>query len=184
MSEMIRPAAKGALAGGLVLFVWGIVYWMALPWHEGVFGQFQDEDAVASVLTQNAPQPGIYVYPGGQDEEAMEKRARGPFAFVVFRPAGMASMVRPLLTQLGIQVLAAFLISLLLARSRRYQLLGTGRFRGPPALDGGRSVPSPQLELVAFLHGIHPHGIRRLARRWISGGSGSGPSYQIGLPWR
>jgi hypothetical protein len=116
MSEMIRPAAKGALAGGLVLFVWGIVYWMALPWHEGVFGQFRDEDAVASVLTQNAPQPGIYVYPGGQDEEAMEKRARGPFAFVVFRPAGMASMVRPLLTQLGIQVLAAFLISLLLAR--------------------------------------------------------------------
>ena len=113
---MIRPAAKGALAGGLVLFVWGIVYWMALPWHEGVFGQFQDEDAVASVLTQNAPQPGIYVFPGGQDEEAMEKRARGPFAFVVFRPAGMASMVRPLLTQLGIQVLAAFLISLLLAR--------------------------------------------------------------------
>jgi hypothetical protein len=116
MSEMIRPAAKGALAGGLVLFVWGIVYWMALPWHEGVFRQFQDEDAVASVLTQNAPQPGIYVYPGGQDEEAMEKRARGPFAFVVFRPAGMASMVRPLMTQLGIQILAAFLISLLLAR--------------------------------------------------------------------
>lgn len=115
MREMIRPAVKGALAGGLVLFVWGVIYWMALPWHDAVFGQFQDEDAVASVLTQNAPQPGIYVYPGGQDDEAIEKMARGPFAFVVFHPRGMASMVRPLLTQLGIQILGAFLISLLLA---------------------------------------------------------------------
>lgn len=25
MSEMIRPAVKGALAGGLVLFVWGVI---------------------------------------------------------------------------------------------------------------------------------------------------------------
>ncbi len=116
MGGMIRTAVKGALAGGLVLFVWGVIYWMALPWHQAVFGQFQDEDAVASVLTQNAPQSGIYVYPGGRDEEAIEKMARGPIAFVVFRDAGMASMVRPLLTQLGIQVLAAFLISLLLAR--------------------------------------------------------------------
>ncbi len=184
MSEMIRPAAKGALAGGLVLFVWGIVYWMALPWHEGVFGQFQDEDAVASVLTQNAPQPGIYVYPGGQDEEAMEKRAAGSLRLRripscgngVDGPAPVDSTGHP-----GPGSIPHFPAS---GQDRRYQLLGTGRFRGPPALDGGRSVPSPQLELVAFLHGIHPHGIRRLARRWISGGSGSGPSYQIGLPWR
>ena len=116
MSRINRAVVKAALAGGGVLFLWGVVYWMALPWHEGVFGQFRDEDAVASVLTQNAPQSGIYVYPGGQDEEGIEKMARGPIAFVAFHDAGMASLVRPLLTQLGIQVLAAFLISLLLAR--------------------------------------------------------------------
>ena len=118
MGGMIRTAVKGALAGGAVLFIWGIVYWMVLPFHPMVFGQFQDEDAVASVLAQNAPESGIYIYPGGQDEEAMEKMARGPFAFVAFHPGGMASMVRPLVTQLGIQILGAFLISLLLARSR------------------------------------------------------------------
>ncbi len=116
MSRINGAIVKGALAGGGVLFLWGVFYWMALPWHQAVFGQFQDEDAVASVLTQNAPQSGVYVYPGGQDEEAAEKMARGPFAFVVFRTGGTASMVRPLLTQLGIQILAAFLISLLLAR--------------------------------------------------------------------
>ncbi len=115
MGEIVRTAVKGAFAGGAVLFVWGVIYWMALPWHQAVFGQFQDEDAVASVLTQNAPEAGIYIYPGGRDEEAIEKMARGPFAFVVFHHGGIASMVRPLLTQLGIQILGAFLISLLLA---------------------------------------------------------------------
>ena len=117
MGEIIRTAVKGALAGGAVLFVWGVIYWMALPWHQSVFGQFHDEDAVASVLTQNAPEAGIYIYPGGQDEEAIEKMAQGPFAFVVFHRGGIASMARPLLTQLGIQILGAFLISLLLARA-------------------------------------------------------------------
>ena len=117
MSRINQAVIKAALAGGGVLFVWGVVYWVVLPIHQGVFGQFHDEDAVASVLTQNAPQSGIYIYPGGQDEEAAEKMARGPFAFVVFHPGGMTSMVRPLLTQLGIQVLGAFLISLLLARA-------------------------------------------------------------------
>lgn len=115
MSGMIRTAVKGALAGGLVLFIWAIVFWMVLPVHHGVFGQFRDEDAVASILAQNAPESGIYVYPGGRDEEAAEKMARGPFAFVVFDSGGTASMVPQLLIQLGIQLMGAFLISLLLA---------------------------------------------------------------------
>ena len=117
MSGLNKPVVKGALAGGAVLFVWGVFFWVAVPWHPFVFDQFRNEDAVASILEQNAPEPGIYIYPGGRDEEAAEKRARGPFAFVVFHNAGMTSMVRPLLTQLGIQILGAFLISLLLARA-------------------------------------------------------------------
>lgn len=117
MSRINRTVIKAALAGGGVLFVWGVVYWAVLPFHQVVFGEFRDEDAVASVLTQNASQSGIYIYPGGQDEEAAEKWARGPFAFVVFHSGGVTSMVRPLFTQLGIQVLGAFLISLLLARA-------------------------------------------------------------------
>lgn len=117
MDATIRTALKGALAGGAVLFVWGVIYWMAIPWHQAVFLQFQDEDAVASVLTQNAPEAGVYIYPGGYDEEAAVKMARGPFAFVVLHHGGITSRVRPLLTQLGIQILGAFLISLLLARA-------------------------------------------------------------------
>ena len=117
MNEVHKTSVKGALAGGAVLFVWGMLFWMILPFHQGAFEKFSDEDAVASILAQNAPRSGIYVYPGGQDEEAMEKMAKGPFAFVAFHSGGMTSMVRPLLTQLGIQILAAFLISLLLARA-------------------------------------------------------------------
>lgn len=116
MSGMIRTAVKGALAGGAVLFIWGVFFWVALPWHQAVFDEFRDEDAVASILAQNASQSGIYIYPGGRDEESVEKRARGPFAFVVFHPAGTTSMVRPLLTQLVIQILGALFISLLLAK--------------------------------------------------------------------
>ena len=117
MSGTFRPVIRGTLAGGAVLFIWGLFFWMVLP-HEGAFRQFRDEDAVASILAQNATHSGIYVYPGGQDEEAMEKRARGPFAFVAFHPAGTTSMVRPLLTQLGIQILVAFIISILLTKLR------------------------------------------------------------------
>ena len=61
MSGPIKPVIKAALAGGGVLFVWGVVYWVVLPFHQEVFEQFRDEDTVASVLTQNAPRSGIYI---------------------------------------------------------------------------------------------------------------------------
>ena len=43
MSRINQAVIKAALAGGGVLFAWGIVYWVILPFHQEVFGQFRDE---------------------------------------------------------------------------------------------------------------------------------------------
>ena len=61
---MSRSFLMGGFVGGVVLFVWGAVSWMVLPWHNMTLNTFTDEDKVANVLIANAPVRGIYVYPG------------------------------------------------------------------------------------------------------------------------
>ncbi len=57
---MGRVVAAG-LVGGLVAFAWGTISWMALPWHSQTLRAFTDEVAVARVVREQAPQPGVYL---------------------------------------------------------------------------------------------------------------------------
>ena len=51
---MLTLAWKGALFGGLTLFVWGFVSWTVLPWHNMTFSTFTDEDEVAGSVSPTA----------------------------------------------------------------------------------------------------------------------------------
>ncbi len=93
----------GAVVGGVVVFLWGTVSWMVLPWHRLVIHTFQNEVVVASILQTNAPYAGVYAATG----------AHTPFVFASVRPAGMMNSSEPAfyLRGLGLDMLAAGLLT-------------------------------------------------------------------------
>lgn len=136
---MIKPLLLGGILGGVVVFMWGAISWMVLPWHEATLKKFSNEDVVAVTLQAYAPEPGVYFLPsasGGTTPE--EKRARmqeaeqamaeGPIVFAAIQgpSQGMGKqMGQGLLTQ----VIAATLISWMVLQAglaafgRRYALV-------------------------------------------------------------
>ena len=57
----MKKLLAGTVLGGLTVFVWGTISWMALPWHHHTLKTFTNEAAVAQVVSQNAPSSGTYL---------------------------------------------------------------------------------------------------------------------------
>src|SRR5207247_8551108 len=81
---MLKSLSLGGLIGGLVLFAWGVVSWMLLPWHLATLEKFKDEAKVAQALTANATKSGVYLLPnvhkhepGMPEAKAKKAEARG-----------------------------------------------------------------------------------------------------------
>ena len=123
----MKKLILGGLLGGIAVFVWGMVSWMVLPWHHTTFEKFDNEAMVQAVLAVNAPKAGIYLLPGTHKdktiplaaEKALMKKAheqmeKGPFAFVAMRPGGTGPMNILMIRGLIIQIIGAFLLTLLL----------------------------------------------------------------------
>src|SRR5881397_2201976 len=66
---MLKSLSIGGLIGGLVLFAWGVVSWMLLPWHLATLEKFKDEAKVAQALTANATKSGVYLLPNVHKHE-------------------------------------------------------------------------------------------------------------------
>lgn len=128
----MKKLILGGLLGGLIVFVWGMVSWMVLPWHNLSMRKFTDESAVEKVLTANAPHGGLYVLPNGcagtenlspdQKKAAMkvsfEKMEKGPSAFVVFRPNGTGKMFINMAKGIALQMLLALMMTSLLLKAK------------------------------------------------------------------
>ena len=136
---MSKSLLKASLLGGLVVFVWGMLSWMALPFHKHCFHQFSDESRVAAVIKENAPEKGTYILPYtfDYDENTSKEKARntvdimdnGPFVFASVLPYGMGrSMAAPLVTSLIIQIVGAFLIAWLLSQTKGLKFWQKVRF--------------------------------------------------------
>ncbi len=119
---MGKKIILGGVLGGLVMFLWGAVSWIVLPWHDITLNTFTDEAAVADAVISNAPRDGVYVLPD-PGEAAAEKDAAAitaaPFLFVNVSRQGVDPQnpwlyIRSLLTQ----IIAATLITLLLVQTR------------------------------------------------------------------
>ena len=50
---------KGGILGAVILFVWGFLSWMVLPWHADSMHTFKDETAIAQSIQANASKSGI-----------------------------------------------------------------------------------------------------------------------------
>ncbi len=130
----LRYLLTAALVGGLVTFGWSAVSHLT-----GILPSlnpqpFQDSTAATAVVEAvraNAPSNGVYF-----DE-------RGLFAAVSFErdlSPKFASMVVPMLMQLGIDIVVAFLLAWLLLRFPVWPALGTGSVFGTVAAAAGVAV--------------------------------------------
>lgn len=117
----VKALAKGAILGGLTVFIWSSLSWMALPWHNTTLKQFTDEAPVAVALRKYATAPGIYLLPGctGNMQADMKKAEQGPFAFISVRPgAKPRNFMGQLGQQLLTQIVGAFLLTWLVLQAK------------------------------------------------------------------
>jgi len=135
---MLKSLSLGGLLGGLVLFAWGSISWMALPWHRVTFESFTDEVAVAQVLSANARGSGVYILPNGHrrepgmteaqqkavEEDAMKRGEQGPFMLASITLHGWGSMGNAMLVGLLTQIAGALLATWLLLKTSGLQYWG------------------------------------------------------------
>lgn len=74
----------GALLAGVVLFVWGFVYYTVLPVNKMVMKKAPDEKAMLDVLKAGLGEDGVYALPYPQDKPGAAGDV-GPMAQVFFR---------------------------------------------------------------------------------------------------
>ena len=80
-THMLSYILKVGLIGGASLFIWSIISWTVLPWHNATSHQFINEMQVSQVLKDNAHQKGIYFLP--YDFEANSDGATSAFISII-----------------------------------------------------------------------------------------------------
>ena len=115
-----------ALFATAIVFLWGMFSWTRFDWHDTTIHKFTDEAAVAEVLRQNAPKPGMYQLPSDEDLDLNDqatakafqsKQNAGPFFFGAVRGGPMPghhSMERTQYVYLGSVFASAIVMGLIL----------------------------------------------------------------------
>jgi hypothetical protein len=106
---MGKSITFGAILGGLVLFIWSALSWIALPLHTRTMTGFKDDKAIANAIRANAEKSGVYYSPKDQAD-----MATGPLVYAVVRREGMTSIAKEMGTGLLIDILCAGLMTWLL----------------------------------------------------------------------
>ena len=75
----MRRTITLGLLGGLVIFVWGAVSWMALPFHNMTMHGLPNGAPIAEAVKAAVTEPGVYMYPsdmepGDRDDKAAAER--------------------------------------------------------------------------------------------------------------
>ena len=117
---MAKRLLLGTVLGGLVVYVWGAISWMVLPWHTATFQAFSNEEVVVTLLQLTATKPGVYLLPkaGGSASEqkaAHERMKQGPVMLAAIRPQG-ANPSDPMfyVKGLALELCGAFLMTWLI----------------------------------------------------------------------
>ncbi len=105
---------KGAVLGGLTVFVWSALSWMVLPWHTKGFHAFDHDVDVVRMLDFGAPSSGLYLYPSAASHEM---KAGEPMVFVSYSKEGMRPMGQAMGLGLGLQMIGAYILTSLLLKT-------------------------------------------------------------------
>ena len=123
---MAKKLLLGAIVGGVILFLWGAISHMLLPFATAALHPFTNEEAVKQAVIANAPRSGVYFLPylmqEGLTEEqqnaAFERGMQGPILFLAVRQGRGASFGSLLGIQFFIDVLTGLLLTALLLHAR------------------------------------------------------------------
>lgn len=118
---MLRPLIA-AIAGALIVFVWGAISWMALDYHWNVVGPLPSDAAVTQALKAADLKTGVYFVPcpphtSPTDEQmrAFEEQHRvGPVYQIHYRAEGSEPMPPMMFVKgLTINFVAAYIAALI-----------------------------------------------------------------------
>lgn len=193
---MNKTLVKCAILGGIVVFVWGMVSWMVLPWHMMSMKRFDDESAVARTLQNNTSESGVYVLPNfykgdkmssgahgskGSGYEApstmdrmksgKEAMRQGPFVFAMVRKEGMnPDSAAPFIAGLIVQIIAAGFITWLLMMTKAMSYMRQVTFVATIGLIAGLIAIMPHWVWCGFPFGFAAMGTIDLIIGWFLGG--------------
>lgn len=176
---MGKTIVRGAVVGGIILFIWGFISWMVLPWHNATMMRFTNERDVARVIQDNAPIDGMYMLPSCQGNDNSEqaradfrqKLENGPFVFAAVRPNGMGGMhAGHFIKSLIIQIIAAAVATWLLTRTRGLDYLQRVGFVTMVAFFAGVAVMLPAWNWMGYTTGYTIIGIIDLLIGWTLAG--------------
>lgn len=113
------------LIGTLLLFVWNVISWTALPFHTGSVNSLPAAALDTASIQQIVPYDGVYEYPGRPEENTLENWAqleeqvrRGPRITLMVYKAGSSNVFDPktLITDAVIDFLTVVLLLIILAK--------------------------------------------------------------------
>lgn len=129
---MDNKLLKCGVVGGVIVFIWCLISWMILPWHELSLKQFKDEKRVYEAIRDNAPVSGVYILPNmyvyrdGMSKSDMNKMvanqqemmAKGPVMFACISRDGVKGSIRPFVISLIIQIIGGLIITWMLLQTK------------------------------------------------------------------
>ena len=95
----MKKTITGILVGAFVYYVWCMISWMVLPWHNTTMKKLPEEQLIMDTLKTVITEPGFYSFPSGHGDDGKydmkiwsEKFKKGPTGVVVFAPGGHEAM--------------------------------------------------------------------------------------------
>jgi hypothetical protein len=90
----MKKSVLGVLVGALAFYVWGIVCWMVLPFHERTFKTLPEETLITDTLKTVIPDAGLYAFPSmpidtpNAADAWSERYMKGPTGLLLYSPGG------------------------------------------------------------------------------------------------
>lgn len=149
----MRSVFISGILGGIILFIWGAVSWMVLPWHKDSLNGFKDEKSVAAVVGANVAKSGMYILPFqhmDSPEAAQQTQPAPLMMFASIKTESMKPVGSYMVTSIITQFLAAFLVAFLVSKTSGLGYLGRLSFIVLFALTAGIVVDVPYWNWFGF----------------------------------
>ena len=104
--------------GGIVLFIWSSISWMALPFHSQSFKTFENQGILRALMIEGSRSSGVYLVPNPHGKDKSRMQNDDAFAFVVWNRDGWGNMGTKMLIALAEDILTALAAAWLLSLSR------------------------------------------------------------------
>ncbi len=139
---MFRFSPKGALAGGITVFLWGLFSWLVLPWHQ--FSDLKNELELSGAVNSSVVERGVYILPNMpsiMDKDSLnnyqERKFKGPTGILFISPHGATNFTLSMFLFLGGIFFFAVLFSCLINLTSDLSVLQKASFASFVAMTGG-----------------------------------------------